>query len=934
MTFASRLTQPDLSLIFYVTISGLPYVWSTRSLPSTWGTTKVTIDGETYNWSKRLILPDEMDVYVEAEPWAGVGSVGSLSFGVRLPGNESKDASSDPMMSILASSIHRGNAAVLIEDLSPTGTTAYVDDTTGWDASGTIYLATETMTYSAKSALTFTGLTRGRWGSMARSSWASYESIEETGSGGAYLADHPLRFAGRLVRLWIGTGEMRDGVFVPYSSTVQGTEDREIYAGYISAWDYSDDLLSIEIETQSLDAVLSREVARHLPKGDVGIHSGHIIFVCPDNWRVPFSWVGAGPDYLYMMSPILTTDGSTEITEGFYHITQLTEYLARTMKAATDSISLGLDEHYHISINQDDDGTWKTWVEATSDSASPPVGNWSAYSLWIHARWYGETNSIWRELGFSQNAYSGPPDESVLNAWWQVMSDRGVPAVRLPAGVANRWVPYSPLLDDFDSAPGWTDDSGNTIDGFALIGEEIVSFSAVSSTTVLGNTVHYLELSGRGMMGTHHDELYIEAKGAETERETITQVLAFPNVSAGRVLTYLLCSGSGTKGSNGTYDQGWRDCGAYVNEDVIDVSAMEKLSTEERHCCVIEATELREVIASEFTLIQAYTLPRYTTRYQLTAKRFTSPNETAATDLTIDHTRISTRHEFRPRVSEDRIVNVIRATNLGYDHGTGDAAENRTHRDGTSTATWGAAEPLDIDMRWVYDLREATDVIESATQQIYALFSRPMLDLEVALAYATDAWLTEIGDLVEISHDILPKMLSVGWGQTSLRGIVYSVCPQYRSLSEDTARGILRILCAGYSGQRFGYFAPSVRVNAIDGSATVLTCDDHYWSHEDDDKDVEYYAASYRVRLYNPGNEGSAETRTILGVTLSGTPDASQIRLTAATALSVPIIVEFAGYSDASYQAAQYTFVHMSDDDRKLDKASGSDRAFYFGAAG
>jgi hypothetical protein len=137
-------------------------------------------------------------------------------------------------------------------------------------------------------------------------------------------------------------------------------------------------------------------------------------------------------------------------------------------------------------------------------------------------------------------------------------------------------------------------------------------------------------------------------------------------------------------------------------------------------------------------------------------------------------------------------------------------------------------------------------------------------------------------------------------------------------------------------GSRYSYWAPAAFCSAIDGTNTILTCDDHKFSGNEtgNPRDVEWFdtdkaGSSPIVTIYPSGDYASRVTRTVSAVTL-GAPDASTITITAAAALTPPLVVEFADYDNASLEANQRRYAYQSDGDHKLDKSAGSDLPYKY----
>lgn len=96
----------------------------------------------------------------------------------------------------------------LTADLTTSATTATVADTTGWPSSGVIHIDTEAIAYSGITATSFTGLTRGVWGTVAQAHFVS------NGESLYYprVTDVPSGFEGRRARLYVyGPGDDPQG---------------------------------------------------------------------------------------------------------------------------------------------------------------------------------------------------------------------------------------------------------------------------------------------------------------------------------------------------------------------------------------------------------------------------------------------------------------------------------------------------------------------------------------------------------------------------------------------------------------------------------------------------------------------------------------------------------------------------------------------------
>lgn len=93
--------------------------------------------------------------------------------------------------------------ASLVSDLSAAATTATVDSTADFPSSGVVHIGTEAIKYSGKTATTFTGLTRGAWGTIAQ------KHVVPGGEGRLYplVTTIPQGLRGRRVYLYVYTNK-------------------------------------------------------------------------------------------------------------------------------------------------------------------------------------------------------------------------------------------------------------------------------------------------------------------------------------------------------------------------------------------------------------------------------------------------------------------------------------------------------------------------------------------------------------------------------------------------------------------------------------------------------------------------------------------------------------------------------------------------------
>jgi hypothetical protein len=170
-------TSYGYSPIYWLTIAGIPIVWTER------GTDKTLPTGFADSEVAALVIDDSGPIGIEqVDRDRGIGTGLPLSF---------KLLDSDTLSTWIAKWSLYANLTV---QLDWNDTTATVDDTTGWPATGYFYAGGERIAYSGKTGTTFTGLSRAQSGTLAQT--------HRVGTTAANLTDLPRFWSGREVCLY------------------------------------------------------------------------------------------------------------------------------------------------------------------------------------------------------------------------------------------------------------------------------------------------------------------------------------------------------------------------------------------------------------------------------------------------------------------------------------------------------------------------------------------------------------------------------------------------------------------------------------------------------------------------------------------------------------------------------------------------------------
>lgn len=206
------------SEIYAVTIEGIPYVFVERLAARVDSTSSVGIPAGYTSAVDALVIEGDQSVSIKIDRLSG-GSSGS-AWDLTLDYDSLNDAGA------LAGTFKAPPLrATLTQDLAYNDTTITVDDTTGFPASGSVYLGRELVTYTGTTGTTFTGCTRGVVGHPYKYSATSptYRVVTDT----------PLIWRGRQVTIYAHLVSPEGRVLDSQWTT--GTYSREIWRGSIDS---------------------------------------------------------------------------------------------------------------------------------------------------------------------------------------------------------------------------------------------------------------------------------------------------------------------------------------------------------------------------------------------------------------------------------------------------------------------------------------------------------------------------------------------------------------------------------------------------------------------------------------------------------------------------------------------------------------------------
>jgi hypothetical protein len=208
-----------------------------------------------------------------------------------------------------------------------------------------------------------------------------------------------------------------------------------------------------------------------------------------------------------------------------------------------------------------------------------------------------------------------------------------------------------------------------------------------------------------------------------------------------------------------------------------------------------------------------------------------------------------------------------------------------------------------------------SQLASEAAERILAAYKAPYAVVTVDVADPL-WWTVELGDIVTLSHALIPTLsngisfVTVGRGITALPARVMSITHQYpkSATHSKSSRGSAVLMVGNISEVGTGPISPSAYCSSIVTDTCTIT--DRYGG----DEEAEFVAGDLvNLRSY----DGS----TVVAATIDEV-NANEIILSSAPAISAPFLIEPREYSAALQDAQRTTAFGAAGDTRNLDKPS------------
>lgn len=420
------------NVVYWVTIEGIPVVFTERGLG-------MILPAGYELEDASLVIDDSSEVGTEIDRRRGLGA--GLSLGFRLLDTATvRDYIRRP-----------AKFAELTQNENATTNVIHVDSTAAWANAGRFWLGHELITYTGKTATTFTGCTRGVVGLAYNHALVS---------AGNLATSSPRWWRGRTVTLWASPINQAG---VPSGAAL--TQDAvQVWRGRISdgpnrgmSW--------FDFQADSLERVLDRPLAAQL--------SGKVIptatvYLPPTTLQVQYTIKtknAAGANlwsYVIEFSPFATLDPSTYYSGDQLRKRIADEFLQAVQQAGAAAKILGLIWHpvpsYKTKAGQTLPG-WAACIAVAEDAAV----FWLQHDIWFKAKnqggnWYDQAPAVFpaglpaQELSTDwvsgDHPLSGTDSTGLLAGSLTVQLDSGLDAL-VPTSGLLYVEPASPELPKF-----------------------------------------------------------------------------------------------------------------------------------------------------------------------------------------------------------------------------------------------------------------------------------------------------------------------------------------------------------------------------------------------------------------------------------------------------------------------------------------------------
>ncbi len=855
--------QADTKLAVWAELEAIAELWVGPDMPFT--------TGQTGRSHKTILAPQNlMGKTGTADPWKGLSSGAAVRLRV-IDGS-----------GYVSGLLGRGIETELDGALGRADATINVIDTTGFPSAGTIYVGNECVTYTGKTATSFTGCTRA----VYSVGYATKLAALPDGKNPLRVATTPWRLEGRYVRIWAMPINAEGKAIYSFA------EAQEIWVGNIDHLPLALDGVHYMLAASGLEKALQSVAIPGNARCDL-LHSEGLLQMDANGGEVYQSgyFIGRSNNMVYYRyvkkdagAPIQVADDvAFSIAPGMYSADDLSSVLSIALKQSLQDAGFPefADSVVEWVVPLTASLKWSGLIMSVND-ATPNLSGEFVMLGGIHAL----IDTIGWQTGLYDVFGNGVTYQSPYDPGNGIYAGSSGDYLKVGTNYAP-WVitaaaKYIPVIFP-EGPPDWPSNGKVRV---GKEGGEMVIYSAITSTGVStpeGWTVYEIEADERGAGDTQATGLrYGDAIGEGTA--TLPEIVPVTPISLIQGDTVFaaalgLLAGVSEAGVNGTW--GEQD-GAGIYESFIDVDAGELLAGKPpisgyRGAVADDTIQAASWLADNLA-VEGYVLtPGFVgTRYLLTFKKLGLPGPASATfDADVDWSG-----SVEQPGGLGKVVNII-----GFDLAGG----RITKHDLPSQVTLKVKQARSFKIGQEASLANLFD-LELAADRLFYLFGRPGYEIDCPLGS-------------QMRHLLPGDYLTITAGKTGLSGawLVLESAPCWVPGNESQRVRILLlppILSKWYAPTGKVVSAAAGKVVILPNQYSAGQSPIYPWT---DAKDIHFFYTGGKLKFWTPGSFAAGPTPTLLAVDIS----ANEMTLDSIAGISANMLVTYDDYADVTAAVQQ-----------------------------
>lgn len=949
MSWDERLSDPALNLYYFLMIEGIPQIPTSMTLPAAWFTGGYTQLAGMLDVSGGISIPAQA-----LNRKAGASTPAQMVFRI---GPDDLAGTLRKLFATRKSTALGAKGAILAATLDWTegeggAGTITVNSNSGWVNGDDCYIGRETIGITGTTDADKLNIssTRAKYGSVTQ----KYLVDDDSFKGSRLIANHPMQWEGRHVRLYAGlcspTGQVLDNVW----SMPSGDSQWEIWRGVIKSLKPADSWKSWDIQCSSIDCVIDTEVGSYQPVGKIGWTQGNWASAGTEVFFPTAGWVLEGENTITV---VLKPPGSDEysdeitatITAGFYSdvfdtaaqalITEIKAFYSGVYPAGADPdfTSWTEGDKYKEGNNGDLSPFWQD-RRAVLQLASGQ--DWAGYLK-------SSETSMMRMLGFPAGRYDLIKlKTSSATATLLAIEANLIPALYIGPGATQILV---------REEAGQYGMPFSDIGGFAVISNddknEIIQYTGV--TVSWAHEPRVISLTGctRGLCGTKAQEWSVPVSDlvphssvkAAGDPPKIQGCLAFSDTDLLTIFLELCMSTGDNANRHATYDVAAvpEFVGAGLPSLHFDIDKFEAVTAElgdvlsKRNIAFFEPFNLKGWIGPELAALGYTILSRRTPNgYQITLDKVRDPLVMGGQTITHSDIQPTDWPEIRSELGD--IINRLDC-DLVWMVGKGKFSDSKIIiNEIDSQIDNGVVQTLEVQMKGAAsDTATGQHIAELIGPSILSHFAR-RYEI-ITLSVRRRAWAFQPGDQINVTLAGIPNWDGTsGW--TAEPTVLLAMEPTYAGGGREAAT---KLTLLHLPDRKLSYYCPTGEIASILGAVITLKANEYSDSgipnpitgHEAAG-DIQWFCSGMKVLIREPGEEDTnEESATILSVDLA----ARTITLTGAPAggwIGAGDVVTFDGWDavatvlnlnlpdGTTREVSQKSWVFIGDNDASLGAAN------------